>query len=225
MPGHSAGNGRLAREVRLFSRNGVDGRPDFRGLMRAARQRPADETKLSFHAFDLLHLNAADLKLKPLAERRRRLVDRLDEAVPVLYLPDGFTSGDELLAMCAKLRTRGDRLEATGSALRLGSDARLGQGQVRSLERGEPLARRDVREDEMTDDVLKAVADAAGEVFGRGANTCRHRSLGGKTDAGSKIKRQCRQIRRENRCGHARGGRKHYILQRPGKSRLPNRNG
>jgi bifunctional non-homologous end joining protein LigD len=107
VPGHSAGNGRLAREVRLFSRNGVDGRPDFRGLMRAARQRPADETKLSFHAFDLLHLNAADLKLKPLAERRRRLVDRLDEAVPVLYLPDGFTSGDELLAMCAKLRLEG----------------------------------------------------------------------------------------------------------------------
>jgi bifunctional non-homologous end joining protein LigD len=70
----------------------------------------ADETRLSFHAFDLLHLNAADLKPKPLAERRRRLVDlvyRLDEAVPVLYLPDAFASGDELLAMCAKLRLEG----------------------------------------------------------------------------------------------------------------------
>jgi bifunctional non-homologous end joining protein LigD len=43
----------------------ADGRPDFRELMRAARQRPADETRLSFHAFDLLHLNAADLKPKP----------------------------------------------------------------------------------------------------------------------------------------------------------------
>jgi bifunctional non-homologous end joining protein LigD len=55
-------------------------------------------------------MNAADLKPKPLAERRRRLVDlvhRLDEAVPVLYLPDGFTSGDELLATCAKLRLEG----------------------------------------------------------------------------------------------------------------------
>ena len=170
---------KVGREVRLFSRNGidwtermpaiaaafaclparvaqidgelclcdVDGRPDFRALMRAARQRRADETRLSFHAFDLLQLNAADLKPKPLAERRRRLVDlvhRLDEAVPALYLPDAFTSGDELLAMCAKLRTRGDRLEATGSAVRLGSDARLGQGQVRRLERGEPLARRGV---------------------------------------------------------------------------------
>jgi bifunctional non-homologous end joining protein LigD len=88
----------------------ADGRPNFRALMRAARQRPVDETRLSFHAFDLLQLNAADLKPKPLAERRRRLVDlvhRLDEAVPVLYLPDAFTSGDELLAMCAKLRLEG----------------------------------------------------------------------------------------------------------------------
>jgi bifunctional non-homologous end joining protein LigD len=88
----------------------ADGRPDFRALMRAARQRPADETRLSFHAFDLLHLNAADLKPKPLAERRRRLVDLvhgLDEAVPVLYLPDAFGSGDELLAMCAKMRLEG----------------------------------------------------------------------------------------------------------------------
>jgi bifunctional non-homologous end joining protein LigD len=133
---------KVGREVRLFSRNGVDwtermpaiaaafaclparvaqidgelclcdvdGRPDFRALMRAARQRPADETRLSFHAFDLLQLNAADLKPKPLVERRRRLVDlvhRLDEAVPVLYLPDAFTSGDELLAMCAKMRLEG----------------------------------------------------------------------------------------------------------------------
>jgi bifunctional non-homologous end joining protein LigD len=133
---------KVGKEIRLFSRNGVDwtermpaiaaafvrlparvaqidgelclcdaeGRPDFRALMRAARQRPADETRLSFHAFDLLQLNAADLKPKPLVERRRRLVDlvhRLDEAVPVLYLPDGFTSGDELLATCAKLRLEG----------------------------------------------------------------------------------------------------------------------
>jgi bifunctional non-homologous end joining protein LigD len=66
--------------------------------------------KAVIHAFDLLHLNAADLKPKPLAERRRRLVDLvhgLDEAVPVLYLPDAFASGDELLAMCAKMRLEG----------------------------------------------------------------------------------------------------------------------
>jgi bifunctional non-homologous end joining protein LigD len=83
----------------------ADGWPDFRALMRAARQRPAEETRLSFHAFD-----AADLKPKSLAERRRRLVELvhgLDEAVPVLFLPDAFASGDELLAMCAKMRLEG----------------------------------------------------------------------------------------------------------------------
>ena len=32
---------------------GPEGRPDFRGLMRAVRQNPADESRLSFHAFDL----------------------------------------------------------------------------------------------------------------------------------------------------------------------------
>jgi bifunctional non-homologous end joining protein LigD len=66
----------------------ADGRPDFRALMRAARQRPADETRLSFHAFDLLHLNAADLKPKSLAERRRRLVELvhgLDEELAANY--------------------------------------------------------------------------------------------------------------------------------------------
>jgi len=71
---------------------------------------PVDEAKLSFHAFDLLQLNSADLKPKPLVERRRRLVDlvhELEEAVPVLYLSDTFANGDELLAMCAKLRLEG----------------------------------------------------------------------------------------------------------------------
>ena len=62
--------------------------------MRAAQQRPADESELSFHAFDLLQLNAADLKPKPLSERHKRLVDLvhgLEEAVPVLYLSDTFS--------------------------------------------------------------------------------------------------------------------------------------
>jgi len=86
------------------------GRPDFRGLMRAAAQKPADETRLSFHAFDLLQLNAADLKPKPLIERRKRLVDLvhgLEETVPALYLPDQFSSGAELLMMCGKMHMEG----------------------------------------------------------------------------------------------------------------------
>jgi bifunctional non-homologous end joining protein LigD len=81
--------------------------PPSLGHARRSYTTPGDTI---LHAFDLLQLNAADLKAKPLAERRRRLVDlvhRLDEAVPVLYLPDAFTSGDELLAMCAKMRLEG----------------------------------------------------------------------------------------------------------------------
>jgi bifunctional non-homologous end joining protein LigD len=78
--------------------------------MRAARQKPADEGQLSFHAFDLLHLNATDLKPKPLSERRKRLVglvEGLSETVPVLYLPDQFATGAELLAMCGKMHLEG----------------------------------------------------------------------------------------------------------------------
>jgi hypothetical protein len=36
-----------------------------RNLMCAARQRPADETELALHAFDLLQLNAVALKRNP----------------------------------------------------------------------------------------------------------------------------------------------------------------
>jgi bifunctional non-homologous end joining protein LigD len=78
--------------------------------MRAARQKPADEARLSFHAFDLLLLNATDLKPKPLSERRKRLVglvERLPEIVPVLYLSDHFSSGAELLKMCGKMHLEG----------------------------------------------------------------------------------------------------------------------
>jgi len=35
------------------------------------------------------------------------LIHGLEEAVPVLYLSDTFTNGDELLARCAKMRLEG----------------------------------------------------------------------------------------------------------------------
>ena len=112
------------------------GRPDFRGLMRAAAQKPADETRLSFHAFDLLQLNTADLKPKPLSERRKRLVDLVhgqDETIPALYLSDQFATGSELLAMCGKMHLEGivpKRLDRPSRARpRIGSrsSARLGK--------------------------------------------------------------------------------------------------
>jgi bifunctional non-homologous end joining protein LigD len=85
------------------------GRPDFRGLMRAAALKPADETNLSFHAFDLLQLNTADLKPKPLVERGKRLVGLVHgwKRRCQLYLPDQFASGAELLTMCGKMHMEG----------------------------------------------------------------------------------------------------------------------
>jgi len=82
------------------------------------------------------------LKPKPPVERRRRLVDLvhgLAEAVPVLYLSDTFTDGDELLVMCTKLRLEGIVSKQLDRPMS-GPYARLDQGQVRGLERGEPLA-------------------------------------------------------------------------------------
>ena len=61
---------------------GPDGQPDFKALMRAVRRTPSDESQLSFHAFDLLHVNSVDLRSKPLHERRRRLVRLAGLGVP-----------------------------------------------------------------------------------------------------------------------------------------------
>jgi hypothetical protein len=96
-------------------------------------------------------IRVVTMKPKPLAERRRRLVDlvnRLDEAVPVLFLPDTFASGEQLLAMCAELRLEGIVSKRLDRPYVSGPFARLGQGQVRCLEGGEPLARRGIREGE-----------------------------------------------------------------------------
>ena len=88
----------------------AEGRPDFKALMKAMRQSRVDEGRLSFHAFDLLHVNSTDLKPKPLSERHRRLVDLAQdqaETVPMLYLPDTFAGGADLLGICAKYRLEG----------------------------------------------------------------------------------------------------------------------
>ena len=119
--------------------------------MRAARQHPVDEARLSFHAFDLLQLNSTDLKPKPPVERRRRLVDLvhgLAEAVPVLYFSDTFTDGDELLVMCTKLRLEGivsKRLDRpyVGALRAIGSRSSARPGKRRTA------GRRGVREEQV----------------------------------------------------------------------------
>jgi bifunctional non-homologous end joining protein LigD len=50
------------------------------------------------------------MRQKPLSDRHRRLADLVHdqaEAVPVLYLPDSFTDGAELLRICTKFRLEG----------------------------------------------------------------------------------------------------------------------
>jgi bifunctional non-homologous end joining protein LigD len=58
---------------------------------------------MSIYAFDLLHLNGADLRALPLVERKKRL-DELAElkpdVVPCLYLVQHFYDGERLLKLC-----------------------------------------------------------------------------------------------------------------------------
>ncbi len=55
------------------------GGPNFRALHHAMRKaKPAPERLVVF-TFDLMHLNSADLRAKPLHERRRRMVDLVQD--------------------------------------------------------------------------------------------------------------------------------------------------
>jgi bifunctional non-homologous end joining protein LigD len=84
------------------------GRPNFHALQGTMRSRYPDQAALSFHAFDLLHLNGADLRPKPLLERRKRLAGLHDAAeIDQFYLPDAFDDGAQLLATCGKLGMEG----------------------------------------------------------------------------------------------------------------------
>jgi hypothetical protein len=80
------------------------GRPNFHALQGTMRWRYPDQAALSFHAFDLLHLNGADLRPKPLLEGRKRLAGLHDAAeADQFYLPDAFDDG---LACCIPKRLR-----------------------------------------------------------------------------------------------------------------------
>ena len=75
------------------------GGPNFRALHHAMRKtRPAPERLVVF-AFDLMHLDGADLGDKPQHERRRRLLKLrgLDGPIPCLFVGDQFANGAALL--------------------------------------------------------------------------------------------------------------------------------
>ena len=86
--------------------SGASGRPDFRALMREMRQARPDPFHLVVYAFDLLHLNGADLRPLPLRERRQKLVG-LDKPLPCLFVIDQFNDGDDLMQWCEKFKLEG----------------------------------------------------------------------------------------------------------------------
>ena len=85
------------------------GGPNFRALHHAMREtRPAPERLVVF-AFDLMHLDGADLRVKPQHERRRRLVklQGLDGPIPCLFVGDQFANGAALLQQCGSFGLEG----------------------------------------------------------------------------------------------------------------------
>ena len=86
--------------------SGASGRPDFSALMREMRQARPDPFHLVVYAFDLLHLNGADLRPLPLRERRKKLVG-LDKPLPCLFAIDQFDDGDDLMQWCEKFKLEG----------------------------------------------------------------------------------------------------------------------
>lgn len=77
------------------------GNPNFRALHRMMRNARPEPERLVVYAFDLMHRNGADLRAKPLQERRRRLVDLVRSAeVPCLFVGDQFANGAALLQQC-----------------------------------------------------------------------------------------------------------------------------
>jgi bifunctional non-homologous end joining protein LigD len=85
---------------------GASGRPDFRALMREMRQAKPDPFHFVVYAFDLLHLNGADLRALPLRERRQKLVG-LDKPLVCLFVIDQFNDGDDLMQWCEKFKLEG----------------------------------------------------------------------------------------------------------------------
>lgn len=103
-----------------------------------AIQAPFTPVAAAFHlvvyAFDLLHLNGADLRPLPLRERRQKVVG-LDKPLPCLFVIDQFDRRRRPDAVVREVQTRGRGVEEAGRALRERRMPVLGQIEVRNLER------------------------------------------------------------------------------------------
>ena len=95
------------------------GGPNFRALHHAMRKtRPAPE-RLVGVAFDLMHLDGADLRVKPQHERRRRLLKLHGLDGPTLPVRRrSVREWGGIASAVRKLRSRGCRLQTTGCPLR-----------------------------------------------------------------------------------------------------------
>jgi bifunctional non-homologous end joining protein LigD len=109
-----------------------DGKPDFKALMEGAAE------GLCAWCFDLMELNGRDVRERSLVERKALLHHLLNKADDhVLRYSGVFSDAEKLLAVANKEGLGGDRLEARRSAVPLGQEPRMDQGQVPSVARSE----------------------------------------------------------------------------------------
>jgi len=84
----------------------ADGSHTFHALQHALSTR--DLRQLRFYAFDLIHLNGADLRQQPLTERKALLQLMLEKAPPVLQYSQHFAEpGDQILEHACHLALEG----------------------------------------------------------------------------------------------------------------------
>lgn len=94
----------LDGEVVVFNEKGIS---DFEALRSALRWRPE---RLVFIAFDLLHLDGEDLRLKPLVQRRARLSDLLARGPAndaIQFSEEVPCSGADFFEQCNRLGLEG----------------------------------------------------------------------------------------------------------------------
>src|SRR4051794_4176070 len=96
---------------------GNTGRPDFQALERELGKR---SNRITYYAFDLLHVDGRDLRNRPLVERKAVLRQLLEGAPPALLYADHLSvSGEEVFEHACRLGLEGivsKRLDAAYQA-------------------------------------------------------------------------------------------------------------
>src|SRR4051794_2361001 len=99
----NAGSAIIDGEAVVYGANGV---PDFQQLRRELG--PRKNSRLRYHAFDLLYLDGFDLRAVPYLERKKLLARLLDGAPESLMFVEGIEAkGDEVFAAACRLGLEG----------------------------------------------------------------------------------------------------------------------